>query len=157
MRLKTNSWRVSEAERSPARVNFFHEVAVGIVGRHLLEEQVTVPLNDREQVIEVVGHAPGELTDRLHLLGLAELAFEASSLGQVQDEEHSRIDDAVPKGSGRDENRDAIPRFTDVLFLVGEADSAHPYLLQGVLIQVAVLRRGEFRPEHLAGLHFRGV
>ena len=49
----------------------------------LLFAELGAPLNEaksandcREQIVEVVGNAPGELADRVHLLGLDQLAFE---------------------------------------------------------------------------------
>ena len=42
-----------------------------------LEQQIAVAVDHGEQVIEVVGHAAGEKTDRFHLLGLLQELFGA--------------------------------------------------------------------------------
>jgi hypothetical protein len=52
----------------------------------VLQGQGNVALDDREHVVEVVGHAAGQQPDRLHLLGLAQLLLEALLLGDVPDD-----------------------------------------------------------------------
>ncbi len=42
---------------------------------NLLAENLAAAGNHRENVVEVMGNAPSQLTDRLHLLGLANLRF----------------------------------------------------------------------------------
>jgi hypothetical protein len=39
-------------------------------------QQVRLHLNDRQNVVEIVRHAAGQLADALHFLGLAELFFQ---------------------------------------------------------------------------------
>ena len=56
-----------------------------VVRRELGEGHVAVAEDRRQQVVEVVGDASGELADALHLLGLAELLFELPALGDVHD------------------------------------------------------------------------
>jgi hypothetical protein len=41
------------------------------------------PGDDGEQIVEVVGDAPREAPDRVHLLRLAELLLEAAALADV--------------------------------------------------------------------------
>ena len=55
----------------------------GDPGASPLEEDVAVAEDDREEVVEVVGHAAGQAADRLHLLGLAELLLQAAPVGDV--------------------------------------------------------------------------
>jgi hypothetical protein len=45
--------------------------------------QQRIPLDDLQQVVEIMGHASGQLTDRLHLLRLAELLFETHLIGDI--------------------------------------------------------------------------
>ena len=40
-------------------------------------------LHDGEDVVEIMRHAGGELAERLHLLRLAQLRFEAQALGHI--------------------------------------------------------------------------
>ena len=47
------------------------------------QQQFTVAVDQRQQVVEVVRHATGELSDRLHLLRLPQLVFEVAPLGDV--------------------------------------------------------------------------
>ncbi len=49
------------------------------------QQQLGVPDDGREEVVEVVGDAAGELADRLHLLRLPELFLQDLLLGHVPD------------------------------------------------------------------------
>ena len=72
LRLKASSWRVSTAARVAGLLDLLH-LAARRRRQVLAEEQLAVAEDDGEQVVEVVGHAAGQPSDRLHLLGLAEL------------------------------------------------------------------------------------
>jgi len=50
-----------------------------------------VAMNDREEVVEIMGDAAGELADGLHFLGLAELGLEAETLGDVDGDGEPRV------------------------------------------------------------------
>jgi hypothetical protein len=55
-----------------------------------LERQVGIAVDRGEEVVEVVGHAAGELPDRFHLLRLPQLLLERYPFGdvaRVRDEE----------------------------------------------------------------------
>ena len=47
-----------------------------LVRRQPLGEMLRIAQDDGEQIVEIVRHAAGELTHRLHFLGLAELLIE---------------------------------------------------------------------------------
>jgi len=55
----------------------------------IAEQQLAAARHDGEQVVEVVGDAAGEPSDRLHLLRLAELFLEMLALAHL---EHQRAD-----------------------------------------------------------------
>ena len=87
-RLNASSCRVSDAARSPADWISTRSCRSGSSVGHVVEHQVAVAENRRQQVVEVVRDAAGELADRLHLLRLAQLLFELAALGDV-----ARVDD----------------------------------------------------------------
>src|SRR5450759_141372 len=84
----------------PGRADVGQCRAPGIVGRHVGQEEVGVPGDDREEVVEIVGDASRELADRLHLLRLAELLFEAHAGRYV----HPRAHDLAGAVLGVEEN-----------------------------------------------------
>ncbi len=55
----------------------------GIAHRVAVQQLVQAQLDGGQQVVEVVGHAAGQLADGLHLLGLGELQFHLLLLGHV--------------------------------------------------------------------------
>src|SRR2546426_424245 len=57
----------------------FRSQSQPVVRRHLREQDLAVSLDHREEVVEVVGHPPGEPSDRLHLLRVAELVDRKST------------------------------------------------------------------------------
>ena len=57
--------------------------AFGITGRQLAQQELRVPENRCEEVVEVVGNTAGELPHRFHLLRLPELLFEMSLCGDI--------------------------------------------------------------------------
>ena len=79
--------------------------------------------HDRQQVIEVMRDAAGQLADAFELLGLAELGFEILLLGQIDDEP----EEAALVGGGQihagDQHRNAGAVFVNVSFLEGGADA----------------------------------
>src|SRR3546814_1398096 len=58
------------------------------------QQQVGKADHRRQQVVEVVGDAAGELADRLHLLRLDELALEVLLLGRIDE-----MDDEAGQGA----------------------------------------------------------
>jgi hypothetical protein len=65
------------------RHDLVEAAAMGGLGGAALEPELSVADDRREQVVEVVGHAPGELADRFHALRLAQLLLELALLGDV--------------------------------------------------------------------------
>ena len=65
-------------------------------------------VDDSEDVIEIMGDAAGELTDGFHLLGLAELVFEAFLAGDVAEksEEKRGVAAEINEGVGIFEHDD---------------------------------------------------
>ena len=47
-------------------------------------EHLRIPEDRRQQIVEVVGDAAGQLADRLHLLGLEQLGFDIPVIGDVR-------------------------------------------------------------------------
>ena len=58
----------------------------GLIG-HRLGQNADGAGDDRQDVVEVVGDAAGELADRVHLLGLPELGFGGALLGDIAADE----------------------------------------------------------------------
>ena len=56
----------------------------GIVRVEILEQQLAIPQHHGEQVVEIVGDASGEPSDRFHLLGLLKLRLQRAALRDVQ-------------------------------------------------------------------------
>ena len=54
-----------------------------IAGLEILQHQLAVPQNDGQQVVEVVRHAAGQLSDGFHLLRLLILRLEGPAFGDV--------------------------------------------------------------------------
>ena len=64
----------------------FLEVGMERLGRvHLLQGQLGMAEDDAQHVVEVVGHAARQPTDRFHLLGLLELGFQGKSFSDILD------------------------------------------------------------------------
>jgi hypothetical protein len=75
MRLLAAEGQQLPGERRAARgrlQDVLHAFPLTSLGRQRLQHQLPVALDHAEQVVEVVGDAPGELADRLHLLRLAQ-------------------------------------------------------------------------------------
>ena len=79
------------------------EVALADAPRH----QVVRADDDAEHVVEVVGDAAGELADRLHLLRLAQLAFDLFAPADLLDELHVGRHQLIARGCQRAER---LPR-----------------------------------------------
>src|SRR5690606_5329655 len=56
-----------------------------VLGGKLAEQQVAVTVDDRQQVVEIMGNPAGKATHRFHLLRLLELSFEPIAGGNVAD------------------------------------------------------------------------
>ena len=54
-----------------------------IVGIEIVQQQLAVAQDDGQQVVEVVGHAAGQLPDRFHLLRLLILRLQGTAFGDV--------------------------------------------------------------------------
>src|SRR5712671_6784740 len=73
-------------ERGGAIGGLANRVGFGVermFGSELIEQDLGVPANDHEQIVEIVSDAAGEAADSFHFLGLAELVFEDAALGDV--------------------------------------------------------------------------
>lgn len=58
-------------------------MAQGAIRRERVHHQLSVAADDHEQIIEVVGYAPGQLPDGIHLLHLRQLLFQLAAFGDV--------------------------------------------------------------------------
>ncbi len=83
-------------------------VIVAVAGRMAHQDQVAMAEHRRQDIVEIMRHAAGELAHRLHLCGLRHLPLEAPFLGAVLEaEQHRRL--AQP-ARGRDGERDRLLR-----------------------------------------------
>ena len=74
----------SEASRTFAGAkNLPNLLATWISSRQLHEHELTVTHNDGQEIVEVVGHAGSQLTDRFHFVRLTELILQLFHLGNV--------------------------------------------------------------------------
>src|SRR5207245_946171 len=55
------------------------------------EHEFTVSIDHRQEIVEVVGDAAGELTGSLHFLGLAQLRLQTLALSDVGDDPANRV------------------------------------------------------------------
>ena len=65
------------------RHHFSDSFACGCARWQVRQEEFAIPSDDRQEVVEVVGHASGEAPDGLHPLCLAKLLLEPPLLGDV--------------------------------------------------------------------------
>lgn len=63
----------------------FHEIG-GVFPAHLPREQLEIAEHDRQQVVEIVRNASGQLTERLHALELDDLLAQRAPFRHVRDE-----------------------------------------------------------------------
>ena len=63
--------------------NFLRGAAQARIGAEALEQEFGVAGDHHQQIVEVVRDAAGEPADGFHLLGLTELQFQGSGLGDV--------------------------------------------------------------------------
>ena len=80
LRLKARSWRVRSAARPAVRWISSMPRRIGSSGFSGMQQDVGAPEDDGEEVVEIVRDPAREPADRLHLLGLLELAL---GLGQL--------------------------------------------------------------------------
>ena len=59
------------------------ELRIGSLGVKTFQRQFAVPVDNGQQVVEVVRHSPCQAPHRFHFLCLAELTLQAPSLGNV--------------------------------------------------------------------------
>ena len=76
------------------------------------QQQLGAAQDGREQVVEIVRDAAGELADRLHLLRLPELVLEALPVGDVPEVRQQR--DRTPIGVGDDREVEIHPEHAAV-------------------------------------------
>ena len=93
-----------ELRRAAHRVLDFGGIGMRLRGGGQFgEQQISVAADHGEQVVEVVGHATGEATDRLELLGLAQLFHGHDLRGDVggvyEEPRHAAVD--VAQGLNR--------------------------------------------------------
>ena len=127
-----------------------------VAGLQIVEDEVRVAEDDREDVVEIVRHSPGEAADRLHLLGLPELLLAhaqrllgekprrlgSPSLAEIDDE---RDDLRVLDRRNADEDRNARAVLVERLGLPGRRHARLPELLGGPRTEVSELRRSPIR------------
>ena len=82
-RLNASSCLVSSAARCAARSICSTSRALRLSARQALLEDRAVAEDHRQEVVEVVRDAAGEPAERLHLVGLAQLALEPLGLAQI--------------------------------------------------------------------------
>ena len=96
--------QVGGAGRRP--LDLLDKLAPGIVRVELVEEQRRETVDDRQHVVEVVGDATRQLSDRVHLLRLAQARLEVTLGGDIADVagEHrrARLVDPVDRDLDRD-------------------------------------------------------
>ena len=98
----------------PGRLNLQQIRTQRILLRDLVEDQVAIAENRGQQIVEVVGHSACELTDRLHLLRLAELLFEPAPLRDVASVDHDAADRRIVEAVDADAVHDS-PRAIRVM------------------------------------------
>ena len=78
-------------QRGAVRGGFLDRFEIGAaaaVGRQFFEQQLAEADDRRQQIVEIVRDTAGEPADALHLLRLAELAFEAAAFGDIASRQH---------------------------------------------------------------------
>ena len=75
--------------------------ALFVVALHLFEQQVPVPEDRGQDIVEVMGNAPGQQADGFHLLRLQELLLELLLLGHIPDHAPEAPDLPLPVAQGR--------------------------------------------------------
>ena len=84
LRLNMSNWRVKAAARRAASEICFKAFAVERVAGAPGEQAIRIPLDDGEDVVEIVGDARGQLADGLQLLGMAELGLQIEHVRNVR-------------------------------------------------------------------------
>ncbi len=90
LRLKANSWRVSEVARLAALAISCAGPAHHGIRADPVQQELAVAGDHHEQIVEVVRDAAGQASDGFHLLGLAKLLLQRSMLGDVFGEEFEK-------------------------------------------------------------------
>ena len=70
-------------------LNLRHVRLAGVVDGEIIQQQIAVPENDGQQIVEVVGHAAGESSDGLHLLRLLIPLLQRAAFGHIQRNAHA--------------------------------------------------------------------
>ena len=90
-RLNTSSWFVSLDGALGGARHLLGVRAQRAVGGQPVDDEAGVAADDREEVVEVVRDAAGELAHALEALGLAQLSLEALALGHVAAVQHDAL------------------------------------------------------------------
>ena len=101
--------QLDSSKRRPLQLGQFGS-HVGTVRRDLAGQERRVGDHDREQIVEVMRDATGQLADRFHLLRLPELFTQVLSFGHVFDQGDPTIDRAIRVTSGRSAHPDIDAR-----------------------------------------------
>ena len=97
LRLKVINWRVRSLARLVAAADFFERVGRLGAGGRPGHEHAHVAADDGEEIVEIVGDAAGQLADRFHFLGLAQLGLQPAALGHV----HNHGKPGLPRPDGQ--------------------------------------------------------
>ena len=90
-REKPSSLLVSSAARRRCFFRSVQQLVVDFLGGAAGTQQRNIAQDDGEQVIEVVSHSAGQLSDRFHLLHMAHLGFQKPLVRHVpEDPQHTR-------------------------------------------------------------------
>ena len=120
---------MSVAARAEARIGLLDRFLQRIVRVEFLLHEAGMALNHRQNIVEIVRNACRQLADRLHLLRLAQLAFEqqvfSDILGQQQE---MRFPGKLDRGHGNNHLMQSAALRPDVRFLI-----AHSFLARNGL------------------------
>ncbi len=105
-------------------------LVIRMVGRQVLQHDIAHAIDDAEKVVEIVGHAAGQSPDGLHLLGLAQLFLQVSSVRDVylhSDEVGESFLFVLDR-----RNRQFGPEGGAVLPVIEQFDRGGPFLTNGL-------------------------
>ena len=92
-------------------VDLIGVLTTGIGGAEVLEQEIRVAGDGREDVVEVVGNAARQAADRFHLLGLAQLLLELDALRDVAPDAQDADEPALVELRSRGKLSDAEVAF----------------------------------------------
>ena len=117
----------------------------------VVHEQVHLQPDDRQDIVEIVRHAAGQLAEALHFLGLPKLRFHGFALGKIQHEANAFFK-VVLKHCRAQQDRHARAVFANPFLLIRRANSGGGEFLQGALVEFGVFRRRHRHPVNGPGL-----